>query len=124
MATNKAATKTATSTTNSDPNMLNTKDLKSVGDLTKLGVLLGNPINSKEVGAKFECILTGKIQIREFDGRKSAYYLTKEGISIKVSANFDPSIHKEGSKFACTCRQAPITREGREVLIKYATFAD
>ena len=91
----------------------------------KLGRPLGSPINQKEVGAQFPVTLTGKIEIREFAGTKGAYYLTKEGVSIKVNASFDPATHKEGAVMTAQCvllakdESAGIMRD-----IKYAVLVD
>lgn len=72
---------------------------------------LGNPINSKEVGDKFPVTLTGKIEIRDFNGTYGAYYLTKEGISIRVNASYDPNKHKENAELTGICVLLPKNEE-------------
>lgn len=85
-----------------------------------LGRPLGSPINGKEVGATFTATLTGKIEIREFQGNKGAYFTTKEGYSIRVNASFDPSVHKEGAVMNCICR-VMVTAERN---VKFCAFVD
>lgn len=85
------------------------------------GRALGSPINGKKEGEEFQATLTGVIEIRDFNKVLGAYYLTKEGYSIKVNASFDPAKHKEGAEFACICRT--FTREDGGI-IKFCTFAD
>lgn len=86
----------------------------------KIGRPLGSPINGKEVGDKFPATLTGKIEIREFQGQKGAYFTTKEGYSIRVNASFDPAIHKEGAVMNCICRE--LITDNRSV--KFCAFVD
>lgn len=83
---------------------LDTAKITAAELVKKTGRPLGSPINSRTEGETFEVTLSGKIEIREFQGVKGAYYLTKEGYSIKVNAAFDPAIHKEGSKQNAICR--------------------
>lgn len=94
---------------------LKTADLEK-----KIGRPLGSPINGKEVGATFDVTLTGKIEIREFQGNKGAYFTTKEGYSIRVNASFDPTVHKEGAVMKAICRE--LVTENRNV--KFCAFAD
>lgn len=93
----------------------NAKDLAA-----KIGRPLGSPINGKEVGQQFTATLTGKIEIREFQGQKGAYFTTKEGYSIRVNASFDPAIHKEGAVMNCICRE--LITDNRSV--KFCAFVD
>lgn len=86
----------------------------------KIGRSLGSPINSKEVGEKFNVTLTGEIDIREFDGQKSAYFKTKEGYSVRVNASFNPSVHKENAVIEAICREFP-RENGTNV--KFCAFA-
>lgn len=86
-----------------------------------LGRPLGSPINGKEVGQTFPATLTGKIEIREFNGAKGAYFTTKEGYSIRVNASFNPSLHVEGKVMNCICRSMP--REGGGE-VKFTAFVD
>lgn len=81
---------------------------------------LGSPINGREVGDRFTATLTGKIEIREFNGQKGAYFTTKEGYSIRVNSSFDPSVHKEGAVMNCICRE--LVTDNRSV--KFAAFVD
>ena len=83
---------------------------------------LGSPINGKAVGEEFHVTLTGKIEIREFDGVKGAYFLTKEGYSIKVNASFDANIHKANADMLAVCREIPVVRDGKETTIKFCAF--
>lgn len=100
---------------------LKTKTFKDHKALeAKIGRPLGSPINGKEVGAEFTVTLTGDIQIREFNGTKGAYFLTKEGYSIRVNASFDANIHKEGAQMKCICRE--LKTDDRSV--KFCAFAD
>lgn len=100
---------------------LKTKEFKTAKMLeTKIGRPLGSPINGKEVGAKFPVTLSGEIQIREFNGVRGAYFLTKEGYSIRVNASFDANIHKEGVQMECICRE--LKTDDRSV--KFCAFAD
>ncbi len=101
---------------------LDTKTFKTGKELEKkLGRPLGSPINSKAEGEQFTVTLTGKIEIREFNNVKGAYYTTKEGYSVKVNASFDPSKHKEGAVMQAICNvfAAP---DGRSV--KFTSFVD
>jgi len=99
-----------------------TKSFKNVEEFSaKTGIRPGSPINGKNVGDTFMVTLTGKIEIREFQGQKGAYYTTKEGYSIRVNASFDPEIHKEGAKLNAICREFP--REG-QAPIKFCAFLD
>lgn len=101
---------------------LETKNYKDVEELqSKTNMRFGSPINGKNVGDMFNVTLTGKIEIREFQGQKGAYYTTKEGYSIRVNASFDPSVHKEGAKLTAICREFP--REG-QAPIKFCAFVD
>lgn len=88
--------------------------------IEKIGRPLGSPINGKEVGQQFTATLTGKIEIREFAGNKGAYFLTKEGYSIRVNASFDPAIHKENAVMNCICRE--LVADNRNV--KFCAFVD
>lgn len=88
----------------------------------KTGRPLGSPINSRTEGEQFEVTLSGKIEIREFQGVKGAYYMTKEGYSIKVNAAFDPAVHKEGSKHPAICRVFKNEDTGRET--KFCALVD
>lgn len=100
---------------------IETKSVKTANDLAKkIGRPLGSPINGKEVGSQFPATLTGKIEIREFNGQKGAYFTTKEGYSIRVNASFNPAIHKEGAVMNCVCRE--LVTDGRNV--KFAAFVD
>lgn len=89
---------------------------------------LPSPVSSKEVGVPFDVTLTGKIAIKSYGEDLSAYFLTKEGISIKVNASFDPSIHKANAKFSAVVKEFATTRINRvtgieeEVQQKYAAF--
>lgn len=85
-----------------------------------LGRPLGSPINGKEVGQQFTATLTGKIEIREFNGQKGAYFTTKEGYSIRVNASFDANVHKEGAVMNCICRE--LVTDNRN--IKFCSFVD
>lgn len=101
------------------------KDVKKGSDIeTKVGggFRLGSPINGKNVGETFQATLTGKIEIREFQGVKGAYYTTKEGYSIRVNASFDPLKHKEGAVMDCICREFVQPDGGRT--IKFTAFMD
>lgn len=90
-----------------------------------IGRQLGSPINGKNVGETFTATLTGKIEIRDFNGQKGAYFTTKEGFSIRVNASFNPDLHKEGAVMNCICRElkkdpdAGILRD-----VKYTSFVD
>jgi len=96
------------------------KAVKKAEDIVKvLGRPLGSPINGKNVGDTFKATLTGKIEIREFQGQKGAYFTTKEGYSIRVNASFDPSIHKEGAVMNCVCREL-VTADRN---VKFCAFA-
>lgn len=99
---------------------INAKGLKNSDLEKKIGRPLGSPINGKEVGAKFTITLTGKIEIREFNGQKGAYFTSKEGYSVRVNASFDPSVHKEGAVMNCICREL----ETPERKVKFTAFAD
>lgn len=87
---------------------------------TLLGKPLGSPINGKDVGATFKATLTGKIEIRDFNGNKGAYFLTKEGFSIRVNASFDAAVHKEGAVMDCICRE--LKTDDR--IVKFCAFVD
>lgn len=97
-----------------------TKGLTSKKLETEIGRPLGSPINSMEVGQERKVTLTGKIEIREFNGQKGAYFLTKEGVSIRVNASFDANVHKEGTVHTIVCRL--FEQDGRQV--KFAAFKD
>lgn len=99
---------------------IDAKGLTSKKLIDKIGRPLGSPINGKEVGDKFISTLTGKIEIREFNGQKGAYFLTKEGYSIRVNASFDPNVHKEGASMNCICREL-VTDERK---VKFCAFVD
>lgn len=88
----------------------------------KIGKPLGSPINGREVGKPFNVILTGNIEIRDFNGVKGAYFTTKEGYSIKVNAGFDAEKHKANSEHKAVCRELPVERDGKEAIIKYCAF--
>lgn len=97
------------------------KDAKTGADIEKvLQRSLGSPINGKEVGDEFDVTLTGKIEIREFNGQKGAYFTTKEGYSIRVNASFDPSVHKADKVLKAVCREL-VTDERK---IKFCAFVD
>jgi len=104
---------------------LDSKKLTSKIITDKIGKSLGSPVNGKEVGSTFMVTLTGKVEIREFQNNKGAYYTTKEGFSVKVNASFDPLFHCEGAEIKCVCRLLEANPE-QGILrdIKYATFAD
>ena len=98
------------------------KDIKTAANLvTELGRPLGSPINGYDVGSTFTVTLTGKVEIREFNNVKGAYFTTKQGISIRVNASFDPNVHKEGAEMKCICREFP--RENGAA-VKFAAFAE
>lgn len=102
--------------------VLKTSTFKTVKALSdKIGRALGSPINGKNVGEKFQITLTGDIEIREFQGQKSAYFKTKEGYNIKVNASFSPDLHKEGAIFTCICREFT-NAEG--TTMKFPAFVD
>ena len=94
---------------------------KVLSDKYLKGRALGSPINGKKEGETFEATLTGIIEIREFDKVLGAYYLTKEGYSIKVNASFDPAKHKADAKFECVCRVFTRADGGQ---VKFCTFVD
>lgn len=97
------------------------KGVKNAKELEeKSKVRLGSPINSMEIGQERKVTLTGEIQAREFNGITGLYYTTKEGISIKVNASFDSSIHKEGATVTIVCRL--FEQDGRQ--IKFASIKD
>lgn len=114
------ATPTATAPQTRVVETIATKGLKPNDLEKKIGRPLGSPINGKEVGQKFQATLTGKIEIREFQGQKGAYFTTKEGYSIRVNASFDPAVHKEGAVMNCVCRE--LVTGDRSV--KFAAFSD
>ena len=87
----------------------------------KTGRPLGSPINGYDEGQTFKVTLTGKIEIREFNGQKGAYFTTKQGFGIRVNASFDPAIHKEGAELDCICRVFE-NADGRKT--KFASFAN
>jgi hypothetical protein len=100
---------------------LATSKFKNAAELAaKIGRPLGSPINGKEVGDKFQATLTGKIEIREFQGNKGAYFTTKEGYSIRVNSSFDPKLHVEGAVMNCICRE--LVTDNRNV--KFCAFTD
>ena len=99
---------------------INSKGLTIKGLVEKIGRPLGSPINGKEVGATFTATLTGKIEIREFNGQKGAYFTTKEGYSVRVNASFDPAVHKENAVMNCICRE--LVTDNRNV--KFCSFVD
>lgn len=100
--------------------IITTKGMDATKLAAKIGRPLGSPINGKEVGDRFTATLTGKIEIREFNGQKGAYFTTKEGYSIRVNSSFDPAIHKEGAVMNCICRE--LVTDNRSV--KFASFVD
>lgn len=96
--------------TTSSPNRILNVDSKLTADVLVKelgGRALGNPIYGHEEGDKFQVTLNGKIEIREFEGVKGAYFLTKEGYSIRVNASYDPESHGNGKKFFAICRVMP-----------------
>jgi len=99
---------------------LATNKLKASDIEKKIGRPLGSPINGKEVGDRFQATLTGKIEIREFNGVKGAYFTTKEGYSVRVNSSFDPAVHKEGAVMNLICRE--LVTDNRSV--KFASFVD
>lgn len=105
--------------------IIDTVETKSFKDVTefseKTGIRPGSPINGKNVGDQFTITLTGKIEIREFQGQKGAYFTSKEGYSVRVNASFDPAIHKEGAKMPCVCRE--FVRDGQQP-IKFTAFLE
>jgi hypothetical protein len=102
--------------------IVETKSFENVEDFAKkTGIRPGSPINGKEKDERFFVTLTGKIEIREFQGQKGAYFTTKEGYSIRVNASFDPAKHKEGAKMECVCRL--FEREGQPP-IKFSAFVE
>jgi hypothetical protein len=87
------------------------------------GRKLGSPINGMEEGQEKDVTLTGKIEVREFQGNVGAYFTTKEGISVKVNASFDSSVHKEGSVHTIVCKVLEVTNDdGTKRNVKYAQF--
>jgi len=88
------------------------------------GAQLGSPINSKAVGEQFDVVLTGKIEIREFNGVKSAHYLLEKGFSIRVNASFDPKIHKANAILKAEVREMAVERNGVPSTQKYLSFID
>lgn len=86
---------------------------------------LGSPIAGKTVGETFNVVLTGEIEIREFEGNKSAYFLTKQGISIKVNASYDPTNLKAGQELQAICREFEAPQaDGTTSPRKYAQLVD
>lgn len=83
-----------------------------------IGGPLSSPINSKAEGEAFDVTFNGKIEIREYDGRKAAYLLTKEGFSIKVNAGFDAKECADGKIKQAQCLVAQID----ERQIKYCAL--
>lgn len=102
-----------------------TSSFKNAGELVKkIERPLGSPINGKQSGDTFEVHLTGEIQISEYNGKKSAHFLTKEGYKLAVNASFNPQTHKEGAQFTAVCREVEVERDGKPAMIKFAAFAD
>jgi hypothetical protein len=98
------------------------KAIKTAEDVVKvLGRPLGSPINGKEVGATFQVTLTGKIEIREFNGQKGAYFTTNEGYSIRVNASFNPQLHKKDATLTAICRELSIEGQAPR---KFCAFVD
>ena len=87
--------------------------------ISKVG-RLGSPINGKQIGEEFEVTLNGEIEIRSYNGQKGAYYLTKEGYSIRVTQSFDPKTFADGTKHECIC--AEWVNEAAGTKGKYCTF--
>jgi hypothetical protein len=99
------------------------KDLTSDKIVKELdGRALGNPIYGHEIGDEFTVTLNGKIEIREFNKVKGAYFLTKEGYSIRVNASYDPSVHTNGSVFWAACREMPA--QGDQPARKFTVFVN
>src|SRR3970040_220995 len=98
-----------------------TSTAKALSDKILGGRALGSPINGKKEGEEFQVTLTGVIEIREFNKVLGAYYLTKEGYSIKVNASFDPAKHKADEVFTAVCRVFPREDGGQ---VKFFTFVD
>lgn len=97
-----------------------TKGMTADKLMKTIGRPLGSPINGKEVGSIFDVTLTGKIEIREFNGQKGAYFTTKEGYSLRVNASFDANLHKEGAVLKAICRE--LVTDNRT--IKFCSFVD
>lgn len=96
------------------------KDVKTGKDIEKLtNRPLGSPINGMEAGQERTVELTGNIEIREYNGVKGAYFTTKQGISIKVNASFDATLHKEGSTHTIVCSEF-VREDGTKT--KFAQF--
>lgn len=87
--------------------------------ITKIG-RLGSPISGKQIGEEFQVTLNGDIELRSYNGQKGAYYLTKEGYSIRVTASFDPVKYAEGTKHECICAEWVNEQQGTKG--KYCTF--
>lgn len=82
--------------------ILNTKD-QTLESLIKKGVKIGSAVFGLTTGKTYKVTMTGKIEIRPFTNSegeevKSAYFLTKEGISPKVNGSFDKATYAEGKK--------------------------
>ena len=92
--------------------------------VAKIGGPLGSPINSKAVGDIFDVTLTGKIEIREFNGVKSAHYLLEKGFSIRVNASFDPKVHKAGAVLKAEVREMAVERNGQPATQKFLSFVE
>jgi len=104
---------------------LDLNKIKGQADIVKvIGGPLGSPINSKAVGEQFDAVLTGKIEIREFNGVKSAHYLLEKGFSVRVNASFDPKIHKQGATLKVEVREMAVDRNGQPATQKFLSFID
>lgn len=107
--------------------VLNTKDT-TIEKLQKEGVKIGSVVFSLTTGKKYDVTMTGKIEIRPFENKdaegnvtttKSAYLLTKEGISPKVNGAFDAKLFAEGT----THKVLIVEQEIQGVNRKYAVLA-
>lgn len=91
----------------------------------KIGRTLGSPINGRNEGDTFIITLTGKVEIRDWNGQKGAYYTSNEGYSVRVNSSFDPAKHKTGTIMNCICKVLPADKEaGRDRDIKFAAFLE
>ena len=121
-----------TTTTQARTKVVKTLDVsKTTKDslLKEVGGRLGNPINGKQVGDGFKITLTGKIEIRDYEGTKGAYLTSKEGFSVKVNAGYDQSLFTEGKVLDVICAEAEVkdNSEGAapdaKRMVKYCTYA-
>lgn len=101
---------------------LNKATVKAITD--KIGGPLGSPINGIATGTVLDVVLTGKIEIREFNGVKSAHYLLEKGFSVRVNASFDPKIHKSGATLKAEVREMAVERNGQPATQKFLSFID